>query len=107
MDKPKPENKEGMGGYCKAEPCVYTYETGKHETYQLTSEHQAGYKFWIPKCPSCGWVDTEEILRQIREKYLPDVEELTKIIGGFFIDGEGIDESEIASAISKRIGGKE
>jgi len=60
-----------MEGIASEEPpCVRTLETGKHEYFSLTWRHQPKAKFWIPYCPSCGWVDTEEILKEIEQKDL-------------------------------------
>jgi hypothetical protein len=49
----------------KAEPCIYTRETGKHEMYLLHAKHQANAPFWIPTCPACGWIDVKQMMMEI------------------------------------------
>jgi hypothetical protein len=46
-------------------PCVHTLATGKHEWNCLHSKHQANDPIWIPYCPTCGWIDTRKMLREI------------------------------------------
>lgn len=48
-------------------PCIYTVETGKHERYQLHSIHEANARISFLRCPSCGWVDTEDVIERVQE----------------------------------------
>lgn len=53
------------------EKCLYTFETGKHEYHGLHYTHYANSRISIPHCPSCGWVDTEAIIKDVLEKFTP------------------------------------
>lgn len=53
------------GQILKEKPCIYTLETGKHEFTGLTWKHQANDLFWIPYCPSCRWIDTKRMIREL------------------------------------------
>jgi hypothetical protein len=48
-------------------PCIHTWETGKHEWNTLHWKHQASENlfYWIPTCPSCGWIDTLGMVREL------------------------------------------
>lgn len=64
------ENEE-LGGQASQEPpCIYLDENGKHLWNIWHYTHKPGYKFWIPLCPHCGYVDTDGILKEIEEKGL-------------------------------------
>lgn len=45
--------------------CIYTIETGKHEYNTLHWRHQSNDFLWIPYCPSCGWIDTRRMLKEL------------------------------------------
>ena len=53
------------GGPCQALPCIHTVETGKHEWNGLHSIHQAHDRFWFKRCPTCGWIDTEDFAAEV------------------------------------------
>jgi hypothetical protein len=74
----------------KANPCIHTVETGKHEWNTLHSVHQANDRYWFRQCPTCGWIDTEDFAREVlakaRDPHAPETPEKTAIdavmIGG-------------------------
>jgi hypothetical protein len=47
-------------------PCIYTLETGKHEWNCLTWLRQSNGEIWIPKCPSCGWIDEKRMMKDLK-----------------------------------------
>lgn len=62
----KIENKTPTEGIAQRPPCVLmNQKTGEHSKYNLHSEHRKGYKFWIPICPYCGWIDTDKISQDV------------------------------------------
>ena len=59
------EYPNGGGQVASELPCVHTHETGKHEYSSLHWNHRKGYLLSVPLCPSCGWIDTERMIREI------------------------------------------
>lgn len=49
----------------KEEDCIYTLETGKHESYLLHSVHQSNAPFWFQRCPACGWIDLKQMINEM------------------------------------------
>lgn len=61
----KPET----GGAKQENPCVNIEKlTGKHRWSCWHSTHKEGYKFFVPICPICGYVDTDRILKELEQK---------------------------------------
>jgi hypothetical protein len=48
----------------KANECIHTRETGRHEPLGLHWVHQANAPFWYPQCPTCGWIDLELMMKE-------------------------------------------
>lgn len=59
------------GQQARTEECPVVRENGKH--VMIGSEQRAGYKFWVKRCNSCGWVDTEDIERQVLPQLLEEI----------------------------------
>lgn len=53
---------------CQEPPCIHTVATGKHEWNTLHSVHQANDKHWFRQCPTCGWIDTEDLVKEAADK---------------------------------------
>lgn len=45
----------------------------KHESMYLSTMHFADARISISSCDSCGWVDTDKIIRDVLEKFFPEL----------------------------------
>jgi len=61
---PAPEGKDREGLASQEPPCIHTVATGKHEYNVIAYQHFPGARIWIPHCQTCGWVDTEAIIKK-------------------------------------------
>jgi hypothetical protein len=60
------ENQTSQDDARQVPPCIHTVATGKHEWNTLHSVHQANDPYWFQQCPTCGWIDTAELVEQGR-----------------------------------------
>ena len=70
-EQQKRENAELSGmisGARQEKPCIYVWETGKHEWQCLTWRHYPDAPVFIPFCSTCGWVDVARIFTELSFK---------------------------------------
>ena len=58
-----------MAGPGVTKPCIRTVETGKHELRALHFIKFGDARIFVPMCPSCGWVDTETIIKDVLSRF--------------------------------------